>query len=446
MMRIPHLRWWIAAMLFLASVLNYLDRQTLSILAPTIQRELSLTDQDYAFVVNLFMVAYTVATILSGRLVDRLGVRVSLALFVGWWSIANLLTGFARSIVSLGLFRFLLGLGEAGNWTAAPKAVADWFPPKERGIAIGVYTLGATIGATIAPLLILAIASRHGWQSVFVVTGVAGLAWIVPWLWLYRRPAEHPRLSDAERAYITGVSAAAAGEAAVADERPDPGAAKPGARALRGIESSAPEGWRAVLRRREVWLLMLTRLLTDPVWYFYQFWFAKYLYGERGVSQLGLSITFVIFLAADLGALGGGWFSGQLIKRHHTPPASRLRIMAAAACLMPLSALVPHVSALPVVLAIGMAIVFAHMSWLINLSALIVDLVPQRSLATSFGVIAAGSALGGMMMNWAVGRLVTNYSYAPAFFVMACVHPLAMLLAWRLRKAPQGDSRPGPVG
>lgn len=407
---IPKLRWWIAGMLFLASILNYIDRQTLSILAPTIQAELKLTNEDYAVVVNLFLGAYLVATLLSGRIVDRLGVRLSLALFVGWWSVANILTGFARSFGSLGACRFLLGLGEAGNWTAAPKAVSEWFPARERGIAIGLYTLGATLGATIAPLLIVGIAARFGWQMAFVITGVAGLVWLVPWLWLYRRPAEHPRLAPEELALIRGGAAAA----------PDPG---------------PPEPWRAVLRRREVWLLMLTRLLTDPVWYFYQFWFAKYLHDERGVGQLGLSVTFVIFLAADLGALGGGWFSGQLVKAGLPAPAARIRIMAAAACLMPFSALIPQMDGVNPVLALGMIVAFAHLTWLINLSSLVVDLVPARSLATCFGVIAAGSSLGGMAMNWAVGKLVTHASYGPAFWIMAGVHPLALFLIWRLRKA-----------
>ncbi len=407
---IPKLRWSIAAMLFFASILNYIDRQTLSILAPTIQSELKLTNEDYAVVVNLFLGAYLVATLLSGRIVDRLGVRLSLALFVGWWSVANILTGFARSFGSLGACRFLLGLGEAGNWTAAPKAVSEWFPARERGIAIGLYTLGATLGATIAPLLIVGIASRFGWQMAFVITGVAGLVWLIPWLWLYRRPAEHPRLAPEELALIRS------GAAAVADPGP-------------------PEPWRAVLGRREVWLLMFTRLLTDPVWYFYQFWFAKYLHDERGVSQLGLSVTFVIFLAADFGALGGGWFSGQLIKAKLPAPAARIRIMMAAACLMPFSALIPQMGGVNAVLALGMIVAFAHMTWLINLSSLVVDLVPARSLATCFGVIAAGSSLGGMAMNWAVGKLVTHASYGPAFWIMAGVHPLAILLIWRLRKA-----------
>lgn len=408
-MKLRHLRWWVAGLLFLASVLNYTDRQTLSILAPTIQRELNLTNEDYGLVANLFLVAYTIATLLSGRVVDWLGVRVSLALFVAWWSVSNLLTGFARSLGTLGLFRFLLGLGEAGNWTAAPKAVSDWFPARERGFAVGLYTLGATIGATIAPILVVKIAAHYGWQMAFVLTGAAGLLWLIPWLLLYRRPSEHPLLTETERAHI------AAGATPATSEK--------------------PEGWRAVLRRREVWLLMVTRLLTDPVWYFYQFWFAKYLFDARQVTQLGLSVTFVIFIAADLGALSGGWFSGRLIRRDVGAGAARLRVMRIAACAMPLSALVPGLSTVPAVLAIAAVIAFAHMTWLINLSSLIVDLIPARSLATTFGVIAAGSALGGIMMNSAVARLVTNHSYAPAFFVMACLHPLALLLLARVRPA-----------
>ena len=168
MTKIPHLRWWIAGMLFLASVLNYLDRQTLSILAPTIQKELTLSNTDYAFVVNLFLVAYTTATLLSGWVVDRLGVRVSLALFVGWWSIANMLTGLAKSPFSLGAFRFLLGLGEAGGYTASPKVVSQWFPPKDRGIAVGLYSVGGAIGATIAPVLVLTLAEHFGWRGAFI--------------------------------------------------------------------------------------------------------------------------------------------------------------------------------------------------------------------------------------------------------------------------------------
>ena len=414
MRTISHLRWWIVALIFGASVLNYVDRQALSSLAPTIQKDLKLSNEDYASVLNWFLIAYTTASLLSGKVVDKLGVRVGLALFVGWWSVANILTGFARSMGTLGVFRFMLGLGEAGNWTAAPKAVAEWFPARERGIAIGIYTLGATLGATIAPVLIVAVASWHSWQAAFVVTGIAGLLWLVPWLWLYRRPEEHPRISESERALI-----AAGADAAVV------------------TASAADWGkWWQLFGRREVWLLIFGRMLTDPVWYFFQFWFAKYLYDGRGLSQQQLQVTFVIFLAADIGVLGGGWFSGMLIKRRHPPATSRLWVMLGCAALVPLAAAIPHIGSLWIVLAVGMVAVLAHLAWLINLSALVVDLVPRTSLGFTFGVVATGSSLGGLLMNRAVGALVTNLSYDPAFHFMLLLHPLAWVLLWQLRPRP----------
>lgn len=417
MKKIPGLRWWIVAMIFFASVLNYVDRQALSILAPTIQAELAITDEGYATVLNIFMVAYTLSYLLSGRLVDRWGVRIGLAVFVGWWSVANMLTGLAQSLGSLGVCRFLLGMGEAGNWTAAPKAVSEWFPAKERGIAIGIYTLGSAIGATLAPVVILSLASFHSWQLTFAVTGAAGLLWIIPWVWLYRRPEEHPRITAKELALIR---AGAAGEAQ--------GTVEP----VETISEGAR--WKAIFSHPAVWMLLVGRLLTDPVWYFYQFWFAKYLHQARELDQAALAITWVIFLAADVGVLTGGWLSGRLIQRKITPQASRLWVMLGCAVLMPFSALVPLAGPLWVAMAFGMVVVLAHMAWMINLSSLVVDLIPKRMLATTFGVIAAGSAAGGMMMNWGVGKLVTHSTYDVAFTIMACLHPLALGVLWKLRR------------
>jgi ACS family hexuronate transporter-like MFS transporter len=191
-LKLPGLRWWIVSLLFLAAVLNYVDKNTLSLLAPTIQKDLGFDDQAYANIQNAFQIAYTIALLASGVMVDKLGPRLSLGLFVAWWSVANVLTAWARSVTSLGIFRFLLGLGEAGNWTASPKAVAEWFPTKERGFAIGVYTAGTPIGMTLAPIFIIGLAGAFGWRSVFVVTGLLGLLWLVPWLVLYRSTKTHP--------------------------------------------------------------------------------------------------------------------------------------------------------------------------------------------------------------------------------------------------------------
>jgi ACS family hexuronate transporter-like MFS transporter len=330
-------RWWIAGLLCAASVLNYLDRQTLSILAPTIQRELAMSDSDYATVVNLFLVAYTFSSLASGWVVDRLGVRVSLALFVGTWSVANALTGMARSVASLGAFRFLLGLGEAGNWTAAPKAVAAWFPAHERAFAIGLYTLGATVGATLAPILVVEMAARGGWPAAFWVTGALGLLWLIPWWWL-------------SRSEITPSAGDATQTAAVVPP-----------------EAAAPaEPWWRVLARGQVWRLTLARLLTDPVWYFFQFWFAKYLHEVRGLDQKALAVSWVVYLAADVGVLAGGWWSGRLVAQGMAPVAGRLRTMLVCALLVPAAALIPGVAPLWLALGLGMVAVLGHLAWLVN--------------------------------------------------------------------------------
>ncbi len=405
-------------MVFIASILNYVDRQTLSILAPTIQKDLGMSDVAYANIVNAFLVAYTISYLVSGKLTDRLGTRVAAACFVGFWSVANMMTALARSATSLGVFRFMLGLGEAGNYTAAPKVVSEWFPRSERGLAIGIYTLGATIGATIAPPLVTWIATGGNWQRAFIVTGAAGLVWIIPWLLLYRRLEEHPAVTEEERNLILADRELAAAE-----------------------EAKAPVAdWgkaRQIFQYPAFWALMFARLLTDPLWYFYQTWFAKYLHAERGLSQDQISISWIVFLAADVGALAGGYFSGVLIKRGATSISSRLRVMFVCACLTPFSPLVSLLPGLMPSLVVAMLVVLAHMAWLINLSALVVDLVPQKNLGTVFGFVAAGSTAGGILMNNMVAYSVGSYGYRPAFIGMAGLHLVSWLLLLTLLRPYQ---------
>lgn len=454
------LRWWILGLVFIAAVLNYVDRQALSVLAPTIQAGLGMDDRDYADLVNLFLVAYTVAHLVSGKLVDRLGARAGAALFVAWWSLANVLTAWATGPRSLGACRFLLGLGEAGIWPAASKAVSEWFPARERALAIGIYTFGATLGATLAPAIVIPLATFDyagqlpwaselfgpgaGWRMAFLITGLAGLPWLIPWLALYRRPRESRHLSAAELAHITDGAALAAAE-------------------------KGGGSWREVLTCRAVWILLVARLLTDPVWYFYQFWFAKYLHQARGLDQGALGITWTLYAAAGAGSLAGGWLSGWLVQRGLAPVAARLRVMFGCACLMPLSPCIAAATGLPLALTLAGSAVFAALAWLINLSALIIDVVPRRSLGTAFSVIAAGSTLGGIAMNRAVAALVAGppsapggfldraldallgpllgslqgVGYAPWFFAMAVLHPLAWLLlrAGKLVPAEENPSR-----
>lgn len=386
------LRWVLVGMLFLASVLNYVDRQTLAILAPTIQKDLGMTDPQYATVNNFFLVAYTISYLVSGRLTDKLGPRNALALYISFWSVANMLTGLARSVASLSAFRFLLGLGEAGNWTTAPKLVSEWFSAKERGLAVGLYTLGATIGATIAPPLILWLASTGHWQNAFFATGAAGLLWLVPWLLVYRNAPPIARTEQEEENSHTG----------------------------RG--QGGQVAWQVVLG------LLLARLLTDPLWYFIQSWLSKYLTAERGLTQQQVSITWVVFLAADFGAIGGGWLSGLLIKRGMPTVAGRLRVMLVCACLTPLTALVALAPTVNGALAFAMVVTLAHMAWMINGGTLVTDLIPKDKLATVFGLVAAGSTVGGLLMNSLVGNTVAKYGYKPTFFALSGLHLTAFLV------------------
>ncbi|MCX6628932.1 MAG: MFS transporter [Candidatus Solibacter sp.] len=416
--RIPNLRWWITGLLFFSTVINYMDRQNLSILARTIQDDLHITDLQYSYVVQAFLLAYTLSYLVAGRLTDYLGTRVSMACFVVWWSLADMLTSLSASLLSLGCFRFLLGMGEPGNYTAAPKAVSEWFPPKERGLVIGIYTAGATLGATLAPPLIAFLGSRFHWRAVFLFTGSLGLLWVIPWLWFYRRPEEHPRLTEEEKQIIA----------------PD---AKDAAEAA---DTMPPEGrWRYILTRRETWLLMIGRMITDPVWYFYLFWFPKYLSDARHLTlpQVG-RIAWIVYLAADLGCILGGYLSGVLIKRGFTPVRSRLWVMGIAAVLLPLSPLINTASTPLMAVCIAGIAAFAHLTWQISLSALVVDLYPKPLVGTVFGLVAAGSGFGGMISTNLVGRAVTYWSYAPVFVVMGFLHPVAylMIACFRKRETP----------
>jgi ACS family hexuronate transporter-like MFS transporter len=450
-MKLRGLRWWIVALLFGAAVLNYVDRQTLSALAPTIQQDLKLDDRAYANVVNLFLVAYTVGYLVSGRIADQLGTRTSMALFVAWWSVANMLTAAARGFTSLGVYRFALGLGEAGVWPAASKAVSEWFPPRERALAIGVYTMGATLGATVAPYIVIPLATHAyeltmpavakwlgqgtGWRIAFLVTGMAGVVWLIPWLLFYRNPSESNFITPGEKTMLEESAAAAAGDGA-------------GSGAVRAWS------WKQVFLFRGTWLLLLARLITDPVWYFYQFWFPKYLSAERHLSQEGLKLTWVVYAAAGAGCLLGGWLSGQLVKRGLAPAASRLWIMLGCACVMPLSPLIAQVLGLGLAMTLTVCTVAAALAWLINLSSLVVDVVPEHSLGTVFSVVATGSTVGGIVMNLMVATMISGPSakpggfldqairslfgpllegvqgqgYGPWFMIMAFLHPTAWLM------------------
>ena len=454
------LRWWIIILVFLAAVLNYVDRQTFAALAPTIQHDLGLDDRDYGNIVNFFLLAYTISYLIAGRIADLLGTRIGMAIFVGWWSLANMVTAAARGVGSMSSFQFMLGLGEAGVWPAASKSVSEWFPARERALAIGIYTMGATVGATVAPYIVIPLAaypfaekmpfvsqmfgSGVGWKMAFFLTGAAGFIWLIPWLAIYGLPQKSRLIRKEELALIEEKSES---EKASALDK--------------------PWTWRQVFSSKIVWLLLLARLITDPVWYFYQFWFPKYLHSDRHLSQEQLKITWVVYAAAGVGSLLGGWLSGRLINRGVAPASSRLWLMLGSAALIPLSPLIATVSGNSAALVLTIVVVLAALAWLINLSAIVVDLVPKHSLGTVFSVVAAGSTVGGMIMNLMVttivaGRMahptgfinqtldfifggllsaIQGKGYAEWFLIMGFLHPVA----WLLLKAGKIDKLGKPA-
>jgi len=410
----PHKNWLLLLLLFLVAVINYFDRQSLSILAPEVQRALSLSDQGYAHIVSGFLLASAIAYALAGAIADRLGTRRAMALFVTWWSLAELATGFVQSIPALWIARFNLGLGEPGLWVAAPKAVGESFPKEDRTLAIGIYTCGATLGAIIALPIIAFLSMRFHWRTVFILDGAVGLLWLPCWLLFYRRP--EPR--------------------SILDLTTQDLATRPTKR------SSFIE----VLRRPSVLRLLVARGLTDPVWYFYLFWFPKFLLGPEHfdlhrVARAG----WIVYLFAGIGTILGGLAVKRLMRIGLPVVSSHLFMMAAAAILVLSSPIISTQHSLPSILAIGATVALAHMCWLTNLTALIVNLFRSADVGTAAGIIAAGSGLGGMIASELLGKLVTNHGYNLAFWVMGFLHITALTIIWPLRKSDSNPAiRTGP--
>jgi MFS transporter, ACS family, hexuronate transporter len=410
-MRIPHLRWWIAGLLFLSTVINYIDRQTLSVLAPVLTKELHLSPIEYSNILTAFLAAYTVMYVGSGFLVDRWGTRRALSVFMIWWSAANMAHAFAQGVWSLGLFRFLLGMGESGNFMAAFKAVSEWYPAKERAFVNGLINGGAAIGAVIAPPVITWINARYGWQPAFLLTGSLGFVWLLFWLLLYHPPESHPRITEEERALVLA----------------DPPVAK----------SAANTNWRQLLRYPQTWGLLLSRFFSDPVWWFYLFWLPKYLVEQRGFTMVEMGmLAWMPYLAADIGALSGGWMSGRLIARGRSAVSSRLAVMLPFALVMPLSLAVNHAPSRELTLGLICIIAFSHMAWKANQATLTNDVFPKPVIGTVSGILAFGNGLGGTLFTWLTGYVVQWFGYEAIFIVMGLMHPVAYLITKRLVRTP----------
>lgn len=393
----PTRRWIIVALLFVIALLNYFDRQSLSIVAPRLQAELGMNDQVYGHIVSIFLFASTIAFLICGWISDKLGTRSSMTIFVGVWSIAEAATTFVTNAFGLGMARLFLGLGEPGLWVAAPKAVGEMLPRRQRGLAIGIYTLGATVGAVIVLPAIGAISTHFPYRWIFLFSGIAGIVWLPLWLVFSKNKNQlQTHIAKEQTPYLT------------------------------------------LLRAPAVWRLLVARGLTDHVWFFYLYWFPKYLMGPRNINaQTVASHAWVVYLFGGLGALLGPLFSSLLARRQMPIKHAYRAVMLAAACIMPLNFFCGSSSTFAAALAIASIIGFAHMAWLIALTATAVESFRNADLGRASGLIAAGSALGGTISSELIGYAVMHSGYHPVFLAMTFMHLLAIMVMWRVFRTPK---------
>ena len=396
-------RWRICALLFFATTLNYLDRQVLGILAPDLQRTLQWSEVDYGNIVAAFKLAYAIGLLGMGRFLDVIGVRRGYAAGLTAWSIAGAGHALATGVGSFAMARGALGIAEAVNFPAAVKTIAEWFPRSERALAAGVFNSGSNVGAILAPLVVPWLAVRYGWQSAFIVTGLIGLTWLFFWLTMYKPPAQHPRVSAEELAFIQSDGV---------------------------VEPSPPLPWRTLVKRRDVITMCLMKFVTDPVWWFFLFWLPKFLNERHGVSVIALGLPMiVIYQVSSIGSIGGGWLSSYFIRRGMTlDKARKTTLFIAALCALPI-AYASRTDSLWVAVALVALGTAAHQAFSANIYAIIGDVFPPKAVGSVVGMSSFSGALAGAIIAEIVGwMLQTTGSYVPVFGMFSVAYVLAWLI------------------
>jgi ACS family hexuronate transporter-like MFS transporter len=401
--RLGNVRWTICAMLFVATSINYMDRQVIAILKPTLQHSIGLTEIGYGYIVDAFQIAYAIGLLAAGRLVDKVGSRIGYIVVMAVWSLSAMGHALASTALEFGIARFCLGLGESGNFPAAIKTVAEWFPQGERSLATGIFNSGTNVGAILAPLIVPWVTLRYGWHAAFLCTGVFSLLWILWWFRYYRRPSDHPTLTGVELRHIYKEAAAQMGP---------------------GVP------WRKLLGYRQTWAFAFGKFLTDPIWWFYLFWLPDY-FSKRfhlNLSHLGLPLI-IIYNVSAIGSIGGGWLPIPFRKLGLSVTNARLGAMLLCACLVvPIFSVTAVHSEWAAIALLSLAVA-AHQGWSANLFTTPSDMFPRSAVGAVVGIGGMAGSMGGFLLAFFTGHILQKtHSYGILFILASSAYLLAILI------------------
>jgi ACS family hexuronate transporter-like MFS transporter len=402
-MHLGRVRWTICAMLFIATSINYMDRQVIAILKPTLMHSIGMTEVDYGHIAAAFMVAYALGLLAAGRFVDKVGTRIGYMVIMAVWSLSAMGHALANTVLEFGIARFSLGLGESGNFPAAIKTVAEWFPQSERSLATGIFNSGANLGAILAPAIVPWITIRYGWHAAFLVTGIFSAMWIVLWYNKYRKPANHPTLTGAELRYIYQEAAEQMGP-------------------------STP--WARLLGLRQTWAFSIPKLLTDPIWWFFLFYLPSYFSAKfhLDLSHLGMPLI-IVYSASTFGSIGGGWLPAPFRRLGLSATHARLGAMLFCACLVVPIFMVNYLHSEWVAIALLSVAAAAHQGWSANLFTTASDMFPRTAVGSVTGIGGMAGAVGGaLLMNYAGYILQLTGSYASLFAIAASAYLVALAI------------------
>ena len=415
--KINGLRWIIVGLIFFATLINYIDRLTISVLAPVITEDLNLSNTEFGGIATWFLFAYTISQALSGKFYDRVGIKKGFTASIVIWSLAAIAHAFSIGIRSLSSFRFVLGIGEAGNWPGAAKTVAEWFPARQRAFGMAIFNSGAAIGSIVAPPVIVGLYAYFGhWQQVFVITGLLGFAWLAVWWLVYDKPATHKWLTPEELETIRE------DQGKTPNQTDDP-----------------PIGWLELLKYRQTWAIILSRFLVDPIWWLYITWLPLFLHQVHGfdLKEIGL-FAWVPYVAADAGSLFGGWLSGFLIGRGWTVNAARKGVIAFAALLMPAGIFAAFTPDAMIALGLIGVVLFGFQVWINNVQTLPSDFYSTNAVGSVAGLGGTGAGIGSMIFIFSTGWIVDNFSYTPVLVTAGLLAPIGTIvlfvLAGNIRK------------